>query len=121
MMMKLCFIIVALLMFGIINCEIVTEEEVSPSLSQWETEMAPTPTMFDDNPSPSPSPSQIPEAVEFTVKKDERSSGGGGKKAGIAFATIAAASMVGVGGYLLKKRRENIRRSRYEYAATEII
>ncbi|KAL0750911.1 hypothetical protein Bca101_032914 [Brassica carinata] len=40
-------------------------------------------------------------------------------KAGIAFGVIAAASIVCVGGYMLKKRRDNIRRSRYEYAATE--
>ncbi|CAN6863168.1 unnamed protein product [Brassica oleracea] len=40
-------------------------------------------------------------------------SSGGGKKAGIAFGVIAAAR------YMLKKRRDNIRRSRYEYAATE--
>ncbi|KAF3567860.1 hypothetical protein DY000_02018139 [Brassica cretica] len=46
-------------------------------------------------------------------------SSGGGKKAGIAFGVIAAASIVCVGGYMLKKRRDNIRRSRYEYAATE--
>uniref|UniRef100_A0A0D3ED68 Uncharacterized protein n=1 Tax=Brassica oleracea var. oleracea TaxID=109376 RepID=A0A0D3ED68_BRAOL len=38
-------------------------------------------------------------------------SSGGGKKAGIAFGVIAAASIVCVGGYMLKKRRDNIRRS----------
>ncbi|KAF2615416.1 hypothetical protein F2Q70_00007758 [Brassica cretica] len=52
--------------------------------------------------------------------RERESSSGGGKKAGIAVGAIAAASMVGLGGYVLKKRRENIRRSRYEYAATEI-
>ncbi|KAG2299887.1 hypothetical protein Bca4012_011458 [Brassica carinata] len=74
-----------------------------------------------ENVSPAPSPS--PEAGDVNHNDvsgmEGQKSSGGGKKAGIAFGVIAAASMVCIGGYMLKKRRDNIRRSRYEYAATE--
>ncbi|ESQ42281.1 hypothetical protein EUTSA_v10015987mg [Eutrema salsugineum] len=132
-MKKVVFIIVALfLMAGIVSGDI-SSKKVSPAPSpikhyssppQSEAEMPPT--MPDDYISPSPTSEESPKAGEVNntdvtgTEGDDKSSGGG-KKAGIAVGAIAAASMVGVGGYVLKKRRENIRRrSRYEYAATEI-
>ena len=135
-MMKVSFIIIALLMVGIVSGKISTKK-VSPAPSpspysyapQSEPRMSPYPA-----PSASPTtmtpgyihgpPSLSPEESDLKYKDgsgtERESSSGGGKKAGIAVGAIAAASMVGVAGYVLKKRRENIRRSRYEYAATEI-
>lgn len=138
-MMKVSLIIVALLM---VSGEISTQEislalspiehssppqsetETSPSPSPSHSEMSQSPTTSDDYVDP-PS-SQFPEAsdlnhTDITGTPGEKTSGGGGKKTVIAVGAIAAASMVGVGGYVvLKKRRDNIRRSRYGYAATEI-
>ncbi|XP_022753861.1 uncharacterized protein LOC111302189 [Durio zibethinus] len=46
----------------------------------------------------------------------------GGKKAGIVVAVVVAACLVGFGGLVYKKRRDNIRRSQYGYTArTEIL
>lgn len=126
MIIKLGFIILALLMVGIVSGEVSPApspiEHYLSSPPQSETEMSPAPS--------SPTMSQFPDGsnlshTDITETEGEESSGdggnGGGKVAGIAVGAIAAASMVGVGGYVLKKRRENIRRSRYEYAATEIV
>lgn len=132
-MMKVGFIIVALLM---VSGEISTEE-VSPSLSpiensssppQPETEMSPSPKMMSKD-YDYPSSSQFTEASDLNYSENtttggKKDSGGGengdgGKKTGIVVGAIAAATMVGFGGYVLKKRRDNIRRSRYGYAATE--
>jgi anaerobic C4-dicarboxylate transporter len=41
----------------------------------------------------------------------------GAKKGGIAIGVILAAGLVVVGGFVYKKRRDNIRRSQYGYAA----
>ncbi|KAL0709930.1 hypothetical protein Bca4012_016908 [Brassica carinata] len=137
--MKASFmIVVALLMVGIVSGKISTKK-VSPAPSPVEHHSYPPRSETGTSPSHSPSdaptamppgyshhpPSQSPEASDLdhnhgSGTERESSSGGGGKKAGIAVGAIAAASMVGLGGYVLKKRRENIRRSRYEYAATEI-
>ncbi|XP_020884782.1 uncharacterized protein LOC9300772 isoform X2 [Arabidopsis lyrata subsp. lyrata] len=125
MMMKFGFIIVALL---VVTGEISTEEvspaiepEPSSSLPQSETEMSPSPTMSDDN--DYPSSSQFTDSSDLNYLDSTRTgggeNGGGGKKTGIVVGAISAASMVGFSGYLLKKRRENIRRSRYGYASTE--
>lgn len=129
-MMKFGFIIVALL---VVTGEISTEEvspaiepEPSSSLPQSETEMSPSlsspsPTMSDDN--DYPSSSQFTDSSDLNYLDSTRTgggeNGGGGKKTGIVVGAISAASMVGFSGYLLKKRRENIRRSRYGYASTE--
>ncbi|CAL9244390.1 unnamed protein product [Arabidopsis halleri] len=125
MMMKFGFIIVALL---VVTGEISTEEvspaidpEPSSSLPQSETEMSPSPTMSNDY--DYPSSSQFTDSSDLNYIDSTRTgggeNGGGGKKTGIVVGAISAASMVGFGGYLLKKRRENIRRSRYGYASTE--
>ncbi|CAH8392731.1 unnamed protein product [Eruca vesicaria subsp. sativa] len=87
-----------------------TDENVSQAPSPVE--------YFYTSPSTSPSP-EVSDVNHDDVSGMEEKSSGGGKKAGIAFGLIAAASMVSVGGYMLKKRRDNIRRSRFEYAAAE--
>lgn len=142
-MMKVSFIIIAMLMVGTVSGKISTKK-VSPAPAPAS---APSPVEHYSYPrqsengmppslSPSDSPTTMPPGYihqptspspeESDLKYNEgsgterESSSGGGKKAGIAVGAIAAASMVGLGGYVLKKRRENIRRSRYEYAATEI-
>lgn len=116
MIIKLGFIILVLLMVGIVS------GEVSPAPSPVEHYLS-SPPLSETEMSPFSEGSNL-NHTDVTETEGEESSGnggnGGGKVAGIAVGAIAAASMVGVGGYVLKKRRENIRRSRYEYAATEI-
>ncbi|CAL9247601.1 unnamed protein product [Arabidopsis halleri] len=84
------------------------------------------------SPSSSASPSPSPEASDLNhsdikgIEGEKSSSGGGGgmsggKKVGVAFGAIAAVCVVGVAGFVYKKRQENIRRSRYGYAAREIL
>ncbi|EOA24815.1 hypothetical protein CARUB_v10018101mg [Capsella rubella] len=93
----------------------------SPSISP------PLPNASQSPASPSPSPSR--EASDIINHSDmtgiegkkPSSEGGGGKKVGIAFGVIAAVCVVGVAGFVYKKRQENIRRSRYGYAAREIL
>ncbi|XP_010514863.1 PREDICTED: early nodulin-20-like [Camelina sativa] len=97
----------------------------SPSIS---------PPLPNDSPSssssPSPSPSQEASDINHSDmtgiegKKSPSSGGGGmsgGKKVGVAFGVITAVCVVGVAGFVYKKRQENIRRSRYGYAANEIL
>ncbi|XP_010503171.1 PREDICTED: vegetative cell wall protein gp1-like [Camelina sativa] len=97
----------------------------SPSIS---------PPLPNDSQSPSssssPSPSQEASDINHSDmtgiegKKSPSSGGGGmsgGKKVGVAFGVIAAVCVVGVAGFVYKKRQENIRRSRYGYAANEIL
>ncbi|CAG7910623.1 unnamed protein product [Brassica rapa] len=105
-MLKVSFIIVLML-----AVRIVSTENVSPAPSPVE--------YYHISPSPSPSPEAGDVNHNNVSGMESEKSSGGGKKAGIAFGVIAAASIVCVGGYMLKKRRDNIRRSRYEYAATE--
>ncbi|OIS96594.1 PREDICTED: classical arabinogalactan protein 1-like [Nicotiana attenuata] len=92
---------------------------------------APSPGEGDDdatsNESPSPSPAPAPSDVvasdishESITEANESSSGdgmNGGKKAGVAFGVIAAACVVGLGALVYKKRRQNIRRAQFGYAA----
>ncbi|XP_010425946.1 PREDICTED: vegetative cell wall protein gp1-like [Camelina sativa] len=78
---------------------------------------------------PSPSPSEEASDINHSDmtgiegKKSPSGGGGmsGGKKVGVAFGVIAAVCVVGVAGFVCKKRQENIRRSRYGYAANEIL
>lgn len=105
-----------------INYSSPPEPEHSPSAS---------PPMPDDHSAPSPpSPSPSPEASDvnhsdITGVEEKKSSGGGGMsggtKAGVAFGTIAAVCVVGLAGFVYKKRQDNIRRSRYGYAARDIL
>ncbi|XP_010456615.1 PREDICTED: uncharacterized protein LOC104738074 [Camelina sativa] len=135
MKMKVGFIIVALLMLSVVD--ISAKEEISPRLSpiehssssppQQENEMSPiSPTMMSNDYDYPPS-SQFTESSDLSYTENTRTggkkvaSGGGGNKTGIVLVgAIAAVSMVCFGGgYLFKKRRDNIRRSRYGYVATE--
>ncbi|XP_004505989.1 uncharacterized protein [Cicer arietinum] len=86
---------------------------------------APSP---ENSPSPSPSPDEAADTgVNHTGVGDrgEKSTEGGmssGKKAGIAVGVIAGVSVVALGAIVMKKRRENIQRSEYGYAArTELL
>lgn len=91
----------------------------SPSLSP---DAAPTPSPSVPS-TPSPSPSSDAADTKHATSDDEvgeqGSSGGltGGQKAGIAIGVIASAAVLGFGCLLCKKRRDNIQRSRYGYAA----
>ncbi|KAK4709319.1 hypothetical protein R3W88_030244 [Solanum pinnatisectum] len=76
-------------------------------------------------PSPSPAPSDVVasdkshESTTAEVDESSSSDGGmnGGKKAGVAFGVVAAACVVGLGTLVYKKRRHNIRRAQFGYAA----
>lgn len=81
---------------------------------------APVPSL---PPTPSPSPTADSDFSNSTStgggEDSEASKGGmnGGKKAGIAVGVIAAVCFVGIGGFVYKKRQDNIRRSQYGSAA----
>ena len=88
----------------------------------------PAPTPHADSPpsaspasSPSPSPSPAADEVNHArVKDDDGKSSGGmsaGKKAGIAVGVIAVAGVGVLGCMVYRKRRQNIQRSEYGYAA----
>ncbi|KAF8083376.1 hypothetical protein N665_0776s0002 [Sinapis alba] len=106
------------------------EPEHSPSPSPSDSPST-SPPMPDDHSTPSsPSPSPSPEASDvnhsdITGVEEKKSTGGGGMsggtKAGVAFGTIAAVCVVGLAGFVYKKRQDNIRRSRYGYAARDIL
>ncbi|KAK4356387.1 hypothetical protein RND71_025358 [Anisodus tanguticus] len=91
----------------------------APPPADRSPDSAPAPSLMDgDNATPSPAPSDV--SHESTVDADESSSDGGmngGKKAGVAFGVIAAACVVGLGALVYKKRRQNIRRAQFGYAA----
>uniref|UniRef100_A0A2P2QAZ9 Uncharacterized protein n=1 Tax=Rhizophora mucronata TaxID=61149 RepID=A0A2P2QAZ9_RHIMU len=109
--------------------------------SQSEPPISPSPS---DHFSPDSSPAEAPEHteskapapepteasdinhssnVEATDGTESESSGiSGGKKASIVIGVIAAACFVGLGGFVYKKRQQNIRRSRYAATArTELL
>ncbi|KAH0746823.1 hypothetical protein KY285_008480 [Solanum tuberosum] len=77
------------------------------------------------SPSSSPAPSDVVasdishESTTAEVDESSSSDGGmnGGKKAGVAFGVVAAACVVGLGALVYKKRRQNIRRAQFGYAA----
>ncbi|KAF8397683.1 hypothetical protein HHK36_016604 [Tetracentron sinense] len=84
----------------------------------------PAPESGGDSPASASSPSIKPPEFNHPPSDDtppstpSGSSGGlrGGQKAGIALGVIFGAGLVGFGGIVYKKRRANIRRSRYGYA-----
>lgn len=84
---------------------------------------SPAPAPLTEPPSPSPAPSDVVASDishESTAEANKSSSDGemnGGKKAGVAFGVIAAACVVGLGALAYKKRRQNIRRAQFGYAA----
>lgn len=91
-------------------------------------DFSPTPT---PSPSPSPSttkpPARAPSVLSDTGHVSSDSNGhegkdssgemSGAKKGGIAVGVVLAAGLVVLGGFVYKKRRDNIRRSQYGYAA----
>lgn len=106
------------------------EPEHSPSHSPSDSPSTSPPMPDDHSTTPSPSPSTEPSDVinhsDITGVEEKKSSGGGGgmsggTKAGVAFGTIAAVCVVGLAGFVYKKRQDNIRRSRYGYAARDIL
>ncbi|VYS59408.1 unnamed protein product [Arabidopsis thaliana] len=108
-----------------------TEHSPSPSPANSPSVSPPLPN-DSQSPSSSASPSPSPEASDVNhsditgiegEKLPSGSGGGmsGGKKVGVAFGAFAAVCVVGVAGFVYKKRQENIRRSRYGYAAREIL
>lgn len=93
----------------------------SPDSSPSSSPPSPSPAS-EKSPVPTPSPDANdvnPSHINVNGEEQEESSGGmsGGKKAGIAVGVIAAACLVGLGGFVYKKRQNNIRRSQYGYAA----
>ncbi|XP_019054180.1 PREDICTED: classical arabinogalactan protein 1 [Nelumbo nucifera] len=95
---------------------------------------APPPSDQASDSSPTLSPASSPvdasdinhkiEDMAATSEESTGSSGGlkGGQKAGIAIGVILGACAVGFVGFVYKKRRDNIRRSQYGYAArTELL
>ncbi|XP_010483711.1 PREDICTED: uncharacterized protein LOC104762168 [Camelina sativa] len=128
MMKKVGFVIVSLLMVSVVD--ISAKEEISPRLSpiehssssppQQENEMSPiSPTMMSTD-YDYPSSSQFTESSDLSYTENTRTGGGGNKTGVVVVGAIAAVSMVCFGGvYLFKQRRDNIRRSRYGYVATE--
>ncbi|XP_030453190.1 classical arabinogalactan protein 5-like [Syzygium oleosum] len=89
---------------------------------------APAPATPSPSPSPSPSKSAGTRHTGVTVSDEDAgdggssSSGGDGglsntKKAGIVAAAIVFAGLALLGGMVYKKRKDNIRRSQYSYAA----
>jgi len=99
--------------------------DLSPGSSQTPSQSpsAPKSTPPAPAPVPVPAPSALSDIGRVSADGDghevEGSSEGmsGAKKGGIAIGVILAAGLVLVGGFVYKKRRDNIRRSEYGYAA----
>ncbi|XVE79749.1 hypothetical protein DITRI_Ditri14bG0081600 [Diplodiscus trichospermus] len=102
----------------------------SPSISPVAAASPPAPFPSDleqgKSPSSSPAPSPTGESdvnhSNINADKSEEMTGNkggmsGGRKAGIVVAVVVAACLVGFGGLVYKKRRDNIRRSQYGYDA----
>ena len=99
--------------------------DLSPGSSQAPSQSPSTPKSTPPSPAPVPAPaaSALSDVGHVSADGDghegEGSSEGmsGAKKGGIAIGVILAAGLVVVGGFVYKKRRDNIRRSQYGYAA----
>ncbi|XP_057483993.1 proline-rich receptor-like protein kinase PERK12 [Actinidia eriantha] len=84
---------------------------------------SPTPSPAKKSPSPAPAAPGDAGTVNSHVndgdeEQNESSGGlGGGQKAGIALGVVAGVCLVALGGILYRKRRQNIQRSQYGYAA----
>ncbi|KAL6199933.1 hypothetical protein ACLB2K_029715 [Fragaria x ananassa] len=75
-----------------------------------------------ESPSPPPEPASdapVPEPASDVSHSDISADGGMsvGKKAGIGVGVIVGVGLVGLGGFVYKRRQDNIRRSQYGYAA----
>ncbi|PPD69396.1 hypothetical protein GOBAR_DD33723 [Gossypium barbadense] len=83
---------------------------------------SPAPASSPSDPVQASSPSPYSNIGHNNVNPDVKNASGGGgmsagKKAGIVVGVLIAACLVVVGGLVYKKRRDNIRRSQYGYAA----
>ncbi|KAE8038848.1 hypothetical protein FH972_011320 [Carpinus fangiana] len=94
--------------------------DLSPGSSQTPSE---SPSATPPSPAPVPSPSALSDVGRVSADGDGHEGEGSSegmsraKKGGIAIGVILAAGLVVVGGFVYKKRRDNIRRSQYGYAA----
>lgn len=87
------------------------EFSISPSLALLSANYTP------EAPIPAPEVASDITYVNADDNREKHSSSSGGQKAGIAIGVIVGACIVGVGGKVYKRRRDNIRRSRYAYSA----
>ncbi|KAM7522341.1 hypothetical protein LguiA_012243 [Lonicera macranthoides] len=81
---------------------------------------SPASSLANDTPAAPVPATEVASDITYVNADDNRekhSSSSGGQKAGIAIGVIVGACVVGVGGKVYKKRRDNIRRSRYGYSA----
>jgi hypothetical protein len=68
-------------------------------------------------PAPAPAAAEVKAASE-TVGEDSHEELNGGKKAGVVVGAFAAVAVVGLGVFVWRKRRANVRRARYaDYSA----
>ncbi|KAJ3678449.1 hypothetical protein LUZ60_002252 [Juncus effusus] len=80
---------------------------------------SPSPSPLSSSPVPAPAHEELKagaiDEAEEDQQRDEREKKemNGGKKAGVAVGLFAAAAVVGLGVFVCKRRRDNIRRSRY--------
>ncbi|XP_009367083.2 alpha carbonic anhydrase 8 [Pyrus x bretschneideri] len=94
-----------------------------PSSPPAPPQSTPSPSPDSEPSVPSSAPSVPSDINHNNINADgdgEEFSEGGistGKKAGIAFGVIVGVSLVGLGGFVYKKRQDNVRRSQYGYAA----
>ncbi|CAD6207712.1 unnamed protein product [Miscanthus lutarioriparius] len=104
-----------------------SSDSPAPAHAPSHTHLAPAADEYkgDDNKSPSPAPAadQI-KAANVTAASigsgelEEHREMNGGSKAGVVLGTFAAAAVLGLGVFVWRKRRANIRRARYaDYAA----
>ncbi|KAL6290734.1 hypothetical protein ACE6H2_008244 [Prunus campanulata] len=92
---------------------------LTPAGAPAPNEPPPSPTSPPPSPSPPPpSPSPPPPSPPPPPNK-KGSSGGlsGGQKAGIVFGVLIGAGLIGFGGFVYKKRKDNMRRGRFGAAA----
>ncbi|XVF20227.1 hypothetical protein REPUB_Repub11eG0179600 [Reevesia pubescens] len=95
-------------------------EPIAPFPSDLEQGKSSSPA---SSPAPSPDDSSDINRSNINAEGNEENTGSGGggmigrKKAGIVVAVVVAACLVGFGVLVYKKRKDNIRRSQYGYAA----
>ncbi|KAL2485698.1 classical arabinogalactan protein 1-like [Abeliophyllum distichum] len=99
--------------------------DLSPSPSPAPSPETTDSSAPDKSPTPAPAPAVADNAAHeeanasnMETERDSSSSGmNGGQKAGVAVAVVAGACIVGLGALIYKKRKHNVRRSEYGYAA----
>lgn len=92
----------------------------SPPAPPTSSSPSPQPGSTADVPAPEPSDASDVNHSDMTAGATTASSDGGmsaGKKAGIGLGVIVGVGLVALGGFVYKRRQDNIRRSQYGYAA----